>query len=111
MFGLFLNTPRMSESKPCGSIGIRRLHHSLEPMLYCSFARTVIFCFVQKALQWLIVSTDERGLYLTGTSTILWVFPAIPGKCQSSNLKLTELLPPLSFPVCNANVTIPFYAK
>ena len=90
--------------------GVIRLHHSLEPMLYCSFAPSVIICFVQRVLQWLIVSTDEHGLYLTGTPTLVG-FQAIPGNFQGSNLKLMQLLPPLSFPACNANLTVPFYAK
>jgi hypothetical protein len=51
-------------------------------------------------------------LQLTNISIyVLWAFPAIPVKCQGSNLKLTQLLPSLSFAVCNANPTIPFYAK
>jgi hypothetical protein len=68
--GSWAFTP-MSESKPYDCIGVIRLHQSLEPMLYYSFAPTVIICFVQRALQWLIVSTDEHGLYLTGTLTTL----------------------------------------
>jgi hypothetical protein len=68
--GSWAFTP-MSESKPCDSVGVIRLHLISEPVLYCSVAPTVIICFVQRALQWLIVSTDERGLYLTGTPTIV----------------------------------------